>query len=354
MGEAAEKDIGALNDSRTPAGAPGPTEAQRAAITVITYDEARYERKTVKSAQECAAYGKGGKVTWINVDGVHDVTAWEAIAAQFGLHPLILEAISHQQQRPKLEDYDKYLFIVVKMLSYGEKSQRTEAEQLSIVLAGNVVITFQDRPGDVFEELREALETGKGRARKMGSDYLVYSLLDAVVDNYFTVCEKVGEKIEPLQEALIAAPSPKALREIQRLRREIIFVRRSVWPLREVIGGIEKTESRFFAEATQLYMRDLYDHTIQIMDTIETFRDTLSSTVDIYLSSVSNRLNEIMKVLTIIATIFIPLTFITSFYGMNFRYMPELSWRWGYPGVLLVMLVMAVGMLAYFRKRRWM
>jgi len=164
----------------------------------------------------------------------------------------------------------------------------------------------------------------------------------------------VGEKIEPLQEQLIAEPSPRMLREMQRLRREILFVRRWVWPLREVIGGIEKTESRFFSEATELYMRDLYDHTIQVMDTIETFRDTLSSTVDIYMSSMSNKLNEIMKVLTIIATIFIPLTFVTSLYGMNFHYMPELSWRWGYPAILFVMLLVAVGMLMYFRKKRWM
>ena len=200
MRDAARRSFASPESSQRGAeAAASPPEAQKACVTVITYDEAAYERTVLKSAEECAAYGKPARVTWINVDGARDVAAWEAIATQFSLHPLTLEAIAYPQQRPKLEDYDKYLFIVVKMLSYGEKSQRAEAEQLSIVLAENLVITFQERPGDVFGALREALEAGKGRARKMGSDYLVYSLLDAVVDNYFTVCEKVGEKIEPLQ-----------------------------------------------------------------------------------------------------------------------------------------------------------
>lgn len=336
------------------AGGAGPAETRRAEITVIAYNEADYERRTLESAEKCAAYRERTKVTWVNVDGARDPAAIQTIGAQFGLHPLTLEDIVHAEHRPKLEDYESYVYIVVKMLSYNEQARRTEAEQLSIVLAENLVITFQDRPGDVFDALRHALETGKGRARKMGADYLVYSMLDAIVDNYFVVCEKVGEKIEPLQEELIANPSPRALQEVQRLRRDVLFVRRSIWPLREVVAGLEKAESRFFSEPTRLYMRDVYDHTIQVMDTIETFRDIIASTVDLYVSSISNRLNEVMKVLTIIATIFIPLTFITSLYGMNFRHMPEISWRWSYPIVLTFMLLVAVAMILYFKRKRWM
>ena len=337
-----------------PALAPSPAPASPLQITVIRYDEGRFERKALASADECAAYRQRPMLTWINLDGVMDARAVQTVASQFALHPLTVEDIVNTRQRPRMETFDDYVYVVARMLTYDPAAERIASEQVSIIVADKLVITFQESPGDVFDSLRAELGSGKSRARRMGPDYLLYSLLDAIVDNYFVICEKVGGKIEPLQEELIVSPSPKALRKIQRIKREVIFLRKCVWPLREVVSGLERAELPFFTASTPLYLRDLYGHTIQVMDNVETYRDMLASTVDIYMSSISNRLNEVMKVLTIIATIFIPLTFIASIYGMNFRHMPEIPWRYGYPAVLLAMAVVAGIMLLYFRRKRWM
>jgi magnesium transporter len=280
--------------------------------------------------------------------------ALESLGQCIGLHPLVLEDILNTEQRPKIEDYGDYLYIVVKMITYPDKADGIAVEQVSLILGQNFVISFQEGiQGDVFSPVRERIRNEKSRLRKMGADYLTYSLVDSVVDSYFAVLEELGERIEVLEEELIEQPSRNTLHTIHKLKQEMIFLRKSVWPLREVVNFMERGESPLINEGTRIFLRDVYDHTIQIIDTIETFRDMLSGMLDIYLSSISNRINEVMKVLTVIATIFMPLTFLAGVYGMNFEYMPELKWRWGYPAILLVMLAVAVSMLTYFKKKRW-
>ena len=270
------------------------------------------------------------------------------------MHPLVLEDILNTGQRPKLEDFDEYVFVVLKMFRYGDQVDGMGIEQISLILGPSFVISFQEEPGDVFDLVRGRIRESKGRIRKMGADYLAYALLDALVDSYFVVLERVGEKVEFLEEELVSDPRPETLQAIHNLKRDMLFLRKSVWPLREVVGALVRGEPSLFGESITVYLRDVYDHSIQVIDTIETFRDMVSGMLDIYLSSVSNRMNEVMKVLTIIATIFIPLTFITGLYGMNFKHMPELAWRWGYPMVWAVMLTVVVLMLFYFRRKKWL
>ncbi len=332
----------------------GEQKVETVRITVIDYDEADFEEKQVATIEECFPFKATPTVTWINIDGLHQVDVIDKAGTHFGLHPLILEDILNTGQRPKFEDFDSYAFIVLKMLSYNDKRQRVEVEQVSLVLGSNFVISFQESIGDVFDQVRDRIRNSKGRIRKMGSDYLVYALVDAVVDNYFLILEKLGEKIEFMEEELVADPTEKTLQQIHSLKREMISLRKSVWPLREAVSALARSESSLLNESTGIYLRDVYDHTIQVIDTIETFRDMISGMLDIYLSSISNRMNAVMKVLTIIATLFIPLTFIVGIYGMNFKYMPELQWYWGYPVVLLVMGVAAAVMLVYFRKKKWL
>jgi magnesium transporter len=293
-------------------------------------------------------------VTWINVDGLHQVDVLEKLGNCYGLHSLVLEDILTTDQRPKMEDYGNYLYVVLQMIHDRGKGNRLEAEQVSLILGPNFLFSFQESPGDVFDPIRERLRSGKGRVRRMGADYLAYALLDAVVDYYFVILEKLGERIEVLEEILVTHPQTETLQEIHRLKREMIFLRKAVWPLREVISGLERGESSLVQKATQIYLRDVYDHVIQVMDSVETFRDMLSGMLDIYLSSISNRMNGIMKVLTVIATVFMPLTFLAGVYGMNFKYMPELEWRWGYPAVWCVMILVGMLMLLTFKKKRWL
>jgi magnesium transporter len=293
-------------------------------------------------------------VTWINVDGLHQVEILEKLGEYYGFHPLMLEDILNTDQRPKMEDYGKYIYIVLKMLSYMDNSNEIVTEQISLILGPNFVISFQEKKGTVFNPIRERIRNDKGRIRKMGSDYLAYSLLDLIVDNYFIIMEKLGEKIEFLEEEVVTHPTPETLQTIHHLKREMIFLRKGVWPLREVVSGLERGESSLIKESTRIYLRDVYDHTIQTIDTIETYRDMVSGMLDIYLSSISNRLNAVMKVLTIIATIFMPLTFLAGIYGMNFKYMPELEWRWGYLMFWLIMIGIGAFMLIYFKKKRWL
>lgn len=257
-------------------------------------------------------------------------------------------------QRPKLEDYGAYLFIVLKMLHLNDKTNMVQSEQVSLILGKNYVISLHEHDEDVFDPVRSRLKVGKGRIRKAGADYLAYSLLDLIVDNYFLIMERQGDVIEELEAELIASPTPATLNHIHHLKRDTILLRRSVWPLREVISRLERSESSLVQATTGIYLKDVYDHVIQVIDNIETFRDILAGMLDIYLSSVSNRLNEIMKVLTIIATIFIPLTFLAGVYGMNFKYMPELEWRWGYFAVLGFMILVAGIMFNYFREKGWL
>jgi magnesium transporter len=324
-------------------------------ITIIDYDESLFEEKVVNSFEECIAFRDKPTVTWINVDRVDRVHIIENLGECYGLHPLVMEDILNTDQRPKLEDYDAYHYIVLKMLHYNGSGSQIEVEQVSLILGRNFVLSFQEgKEGDAFNTVREALRKGKGRIRRSGADYLAYTLIDAIVDHYFVILERLGERIEVLEEELIRAPTAKTLHEIHRLKREMIFLRKAVWPLREVIAGLQRGESPLIQEQTKVYLRDVYDHTIQIIDAVETFRDMVSGMLDIYLSSVSNRLNAVMKVLTIITTVFMPLTFIAGIYGMNFEHMPELKWPWGYPVVLSGMGLIAFLMLIYFKKKKWL
>jgi magnesium transporter len=332
----------------------GEKRAGMPKVTVIDYDEVHFQEKEIKRIEECFLFKDSPTVTWINIDGLHQVEILEKLGECYGFHPLVLEDILNTDQRPKMEDYGEYLYIVLRMLNYNDKSSEIETEQISLILGPNFVFSFQEKEGDVFDPIRERIRNSKGRIRKMGADYLGYTLLDSIVDNYFIILEKLGEKIEFLEEELITRPIPETLQTIHHLKREMIFLRKAVWPLREVIGSLERGEPPLVKETTRVYLRDVYDHTIQVIDTVETFRDMVSGMLDIYLSSVSNRLNSVMKVLTIIATIFMPLTFIAGIYGMNFKYMPELGWRWGYLMVWLIMIGIGVFMIAYFKKKRWL
>jgi len=332
----------------------GEKKTEKVRISLIDYDEANFEEKEIKTVEECFPFKDKTTITWINIDGVHDIKIIEKIGKHFDLHPLILEDIVNTGQRPKIEDFEDYIFIVLKMLYYNEKKDEIQTEQVSLILGSNFVISFQEREGDVFNPIRERIRSGKGRIRKMGADYLTYALIDTIVDSYFIILEKLEEKIESMEEELVTNPTPETLQAIHHLKREMIFLRKSVWPLREVVSLLERGESVLIHESTRIYLRDVYDHTIQVIDTIETSRDMLSGMLDIYLASISNRMNQVMKVLTIIATLFIPLTFIVGIYGMNFGYMPELESPWGYPVVLLVMAGIGILMLVYFKRKKWL
>ena len=332
----------------------GEKKSETIKITLIDYDETQFQEKEIRTVEECLPFKDSSTVTWVNIDGIHQIEIIEKIGNLFNIHPLVLEDIASIDQRPKMEDLGDYIFVVLKMLYLGEKNIEIKDEQVSLVLASKFVISFQESEGDVFNSVRERIRTGKGRIRKMGTDYLCHALIDAVVDNYFVILENFGEKISSLEEELLTNPTPKTMHAIHSLKKEIVFLRKFVWPLREVINGLERGESKLIKKTTTIYLKDLYDHTIQVIDTIETFRDMVSGILDIYLSSISNRMNEVMKVLTIIATIFIPLTFIAGVYGMNFKYMPELEFRFGYYIIWSVMIFLAVTMLIYFKKRKWL
>ncbi len=297
---------------------------------------------------------EGTKIVWLNIDGVHDAKTIEHIGALANLHPLVLEDIMHTDQRPKLEEYPSLLFLSMRMLRFNVGTREIDDEQVSLILGRSWVLSFQERPGDVLDPVRERLRTAGGRIRRAGSDYLAYALMDAIIDNYFVVLEHISDWVEDVYERVTEEASKSDLDEIRVLKRNLLYLRKSVWPLREVINRLQHAESDLIAAETLPYLRDAYDHAVQIIDTIETFRDMLSSMMDVYLSNISNRMNEVMKVLTIIATIFIPLSFITGIYGMNFVFMPELQWRYGYFYALGLMVVVAGGMLTYFWRKRWL
>ena len=295
-----------------------------------------------------------GKVAWLNVDGVHETDCVEIVGKRFSLHSLTMEDVVNTRQRPKFEDFDSYIFLVFKMLRPGGDACSTIAEQVSLVLTPETLISFQEEPGDVFEVVRERIRKNRGRIRRSGADYLFFALMDAAVDGYFDVLEGLGDRISRLDDEVLNNPQPETLRRIHEMKRELAFLRRCVWPLREMISGLQKRDNDLLTEGLDAYLRDLHDHIAQVIDTVESYRDVLSGLTDLYLSVVSNRMNEVMKVLTLIATIFIPITFVAGIYGMNFEHMPELHWRWSYPVVWLVMLSAAGGMVMYFKRKRWL
>jgi magnesium transporter len=325
---------------------------EKVVITVIDYDATHFTEKQVDRITECVPFRDTDTVTWINVDGLGNTRVIEELGRCFTIHPLILEDILNTDQRPKIEDLESYIYLNLKMLSYIAPEKEVKVEHVSLLIGHNFLISFQEDVGDIFDPIRDRIRKD-GRIRKFGPDYLAYALIDGIVDNYFVVMEKLEERVEDLEEELVTNPSQQSLQRISILKKDMIFLRKSVWPLREVIINLEHTESPLIKETTAIYLRDVYDHTIQVIDTLETLRDMVSGMIDIYLSGLSYRMNEIMKVLTLIATIFIPLTFVAGVYGMNFRYMPELGWKYGYYSVWIVMIAMVVMMLIYFRKKQW-
>jgi magnesium transporter len=332
----------------------GEQSTRQVSIRVINYDHDRCEEKAITGLSECFSFAAVAGVTWVNVEGLHDLELIRKIGDCQGFHPLMLEDIVNTDQRPKVEDYGNYLYIVLKMLNTSGAGE-ISMEQISLVVGANFVISFQEGlDSDPFDPIRERIRGGKGKLRTMGTDYLAYALLDAVVDGYFGVLERVGERIEELEEAVVATPSPETVRKIHAMKREMIILRKSLWPLREVLGALERRESPLISESITIYLRDVYDHTIQAIDAVEAYRDILSGLLDVYLSSLSNRMNEIMKFLTIIGTIFMPLTFIAGIYGMNFQNIPEYHWRWGYQVCLLVMFVISIVMIFYFKRKKWL
>jgi len=330
----------------------GYAYAEKSKITVIRYDETFFEEKEAASAADIIGEKEKPGKLWINVDGLQDVALLESVGNLFGLHPLILEDILNTDQRPKIEDLTDYLYIVLRNF-HNHENDTLYSEQVSIVLGKDFILSFQERESALFEPVRERLASDKGKIRKAGSDYLVHALIDNVVDNYFILLEDMEERIEKLENDLVKQTTPANLQSIHRLKRELILLRKSLWPLRETISSLQRSDSPLIDEPNALYFKDIFDHIIAIIDTVDTFRDMLSGMLDIYLSSASMRLNEVMKVLTIIATIFMPLTFLAGVYGMNFNYMPELEWPWGYFGLWGIMLSIALLMLIFFRKKKW-
>ncbi len=333
----------------------GRAKAGATRVDMVEYDATRLEKHKVASLDRCLIRPDAATVSWVNVEGLSDLEVLRHFGSCYGIHPLVLEDILATDQRPKAADYGDYLYVVLKMIELDDATGEIKSEQVSLVLGRNYLISFQEGlEGDVFGQVRNRLDNEKARLRTMGADFLLHALLDVIVDHYFLVLEKLADRIEDLEDEVIENPAPATVQSIYHLKRQMLFLHKAVWPLREVVSGLQRRDSRLIDDATVIYLRDLYDHTVQVLDTLETLRDMLSGMLDIYLSSVSNRLNEVMKVLTIIATIFMPLAFVVGWYGMNFKNMPELDWSFGYPMVFILCLSIAGGMLVYFRKKRWL
>lgn len=338
--------------------APAERRVETVTVTVMIYGPDDLKETRCSSIEEtlAALREESSGVTWVHVAGIHEIAGLEALGKRFGLHPLTLEDVVNAGQRPKLEDYDDYLFVVMRVIHSAEA---VAGEQISMYLGRGWVLTFEEIPEDAFDLVRDRIRRGKGQIRSAGADYLAYAIVDAVVDHYFPVLEELGERIEAVEDELVADPTHDTLEKIHQLKRELLLLRRAAWPQREVISALGRGEAELVRRETRVFLRDCYDHTIQIMDIVETYRDLANSMMDLYLSSVSNRINEIMKVLTVIASIFIPLSFIAGVYGMNFNTkasplnMPELDWYWGYPVLWLLMIALAAGMLLYFRRKKW-
>lgn len=324
-------------------------------LHAIAYDAEGCEERTLSREEILSLEPPEHGVLWLDVWGLSDPGVVREIGERFGFHPLALEDVLNIPQRPKVERYGDHIVVILREIRYPE-----EPEQVSLFLRERLVVTFQERQGDPFDPVRDRIRTGKGRIRALGPDYLLYALCDAVLDAFFPTLEKLGDRVEELEERVVESPVPETLREVRRLKRALLEVRRAVWPARDAMNELLRGESPLIGSETKIFLRDCYDHAIQVMDMVETYREMAASLVDEYMSSVSNRMNEIIKVLTIVATLFIPLTFIAGVYGMNFDRaasalnMPELGWRYGYPAVLLVMAVTGAGMLYYIRRKRWL
>ncbi len=332
----------------------GEQRLAKVQIDVIHYDAQGWSEHRDVSVDGCAEAVAEGSITWMNVSGVHDVALEERLGACFGLHPMTFEDIANTTQRPKVEEFPEYVFMVLKMIAFNEDTQTTDIEHVSVIFGDHFVMSFLEDDGDVFDGVRERIRASAGRIRWMKADYLEYSLLDAVVDHYFLAVERMGDILEEVDDRLLEDPRPGDIKEIHSLKRSILSLRKAVWPIREEVAMIVKSESSLVTAESRVFWRDLYDHCIQIIDLVETHRDILGGMHDTYLSILSHRMNEVMKVLTIISTIFIPLTFIAGVYGMNFKEMPELEWRGGYYSVWGVLIVISISLYLYSRRKQWL
>ncbi len=344
-----------------PGTAPGvliqarPGRGEKVRLQLLEYGPDRFGEEELDDVAGALAARDNPAVSWVNVDGLHDLEVLSRLRDHFSLHPLVMEDVVQVGHRAKVEEYEGYLYLVLPMLRFNEEQGTVEAEQVSVILGPTWVLTFQEEQvGDAFEPVRARLRGSHGRIRHRGADYLAYALVDAVVDGYFLILERLGDAVEALDEEVMGDPAPTVLHRIHHLKRELLLLRKSVWPLREALSSFARTESELVSDATQLFARDVYDHAIQVIDTVETLRDLAAGITDLYLSRVGQRTNEVMKVLTIMATIFIPLTFIVGVYGMNFEYMPELRIPWAYPALWALMIGLGGGMTWVFRKRKWL
>ncbi|WP_341216403.1 magnesium/cobalt transporter CorA [uncultured Wocania sp.] len=332
----------------------GKKESQKLFIETFDYTKEKYIEKELLTVKESFEFKNTDSITWINLNGLNHVNEIENLGEHYDIHPLVLEDIVNISQRPKIDEYEDYLFVVLKMLYYDDNN-KIVSEQVSFILGKNYVLSFQESDGDVFDEVRDRIRQAKGRVRTMNSDYLLYVLIDAIVDHYFSIIEILGDKIEDFETTIFSGKvNDDISQDIQNLKREILKVRRAIFPLREVVSRIEKHEGTLILKKTKTYYRDIFDHLIQVSENIDIYREMIWSLMDMYMTTISNKMNEVMKVLTIMASIFIPLTFIAGIYGMNFEYIPELQYKYSYFILWGVMIVLFIGMLVYFKRKKWL
>lgn len=324
-------------------------------MSVIDYSKENIEEQEIESVDDILKYKDSNTVTWVIIEGLTNVTIVERIGAIFGIHNLVLEDILNTHQRPKFEEYDDHLYIVLKSLLTENERFTVAYEQISLLVLKNFVFVFKEKTDDLFKPVQQRLKTSKGRLRSLGSDYLTYAILDTIVDQNFIIIDSLDDAITSVEDSLLTSePTQDTLHTIQMLKREIISIRRNVSPIRELMSGMLRSESDLINEKTHIYLRDVSDHAIRVIESIELYREILTGLLDIYISSVSNKMNEVMKVLTVFASIFIPLTFLAGIYGMNFEYMPELKWKWAYPVLWAVFVSIPVVLLIYFKRKKWL
>jgi magnesium transporter len=328
------------------------SHAQKPAIHVIEYTPDRVQEHDISEVEQLRPFLQAGSVAWVDVQGLGDEKVLRALGDVFGLHALALEDVVNVPQRPKLEPFDEHVLCISRMVM-ERAAQTIETEQVSLIIGRNYLLTFQERHGDVLDPVRRRIRQGQGPIRKAGPDYLAYAIIDALIDGYYPVMETFGEYLESLEDEIVVNPRTAILQRIHHVKRELLAIRRAIWPQREVVNALIRDENPFITDNVRVYLRDCYDHCVQIIDVVETYRELAGGLMDVYLSSVGNRQNEVMKVLTIMASIFIPLTFMAGVYGMNFQNMPELQTRWGYPLLLAAMVVVVVAMILFFRRKGW-
>jgi magnesium transporter len=332
----------------------GKQPKSKATVTLLEYDRDHLEYRELTEVSDCSRIKKNNRISWLHINGLHDISLIEKIGSIFELNSLVLEDILNTEHRPKFQSLDNHLFFLIKSFIYDDKNDTLTTDQISLILGSNYVLSFQETENNIFGALIKRIESGKGRIRNQGSDYLAYAILDVIIDRYFLMLNKIGNTTEDIEIELIENLSKTILHKIYTLKRELLFFHRSVYPIRELIDGIKSSDTKLIKKTTTPFIQDLSDHYVQIIETIETNRTLITTMLDTYISLNSNKMNEVMKVLTIVATLFIPLTFIVGIYGMNFEYMPELSWRWGYPMIWAIMILLILIMFVFFKYKKWL